>query len=601
MACSLRPSITDDPDNQSETAPHQTPSTGRGRLACLLFGSFTARVSISAALLIAISAALSMLSLDYFLGRDLELIHATQVREQVNRVDAYVKRQVTELSAFARNSIRNRDFRNNLLAYLKGETSKRWLQSFVTTSTSLFKLNSMTLWTGDGGLLVATENIIGNMALQLGNYPIDTPRYPQAGLLDLGGQLWAVSTAPIIEDQAIVAVIQFSRLLNDRIMQDHFLDIGISVSTPQGLNANTTKAGTLDITTVDGRPLVISIARYDSTALSGLTSKAYVTGVIAVSSTGLVLIILLLIRRETRPFRVLQKSFAAVGHGDFDQRVPIQGCSEAVSLCNSFNRMLFDLSRLRDAEAAVQQEIRLAAIGRLAARVAHDINNPLTVIRAISDLSRRQMRDKDAQVASDMNRIYEQSNRCLQIAENLVAFSRPRNITLEPLDLYEQCTQYLQERERQHPRFQYELIQSDAAFTIDGNHHYLWQILDNLTDNAVEANDGRVVKYRCYTDGDQGVVEITDYGLGFADGSDQDIFEMFYTTKPYGTGLGLPNAIAIARAFGGTIRITDHALGQISVFFNLSETETTKSANTVSPLSPYTIATDTLPDLRNDI
>lgn len=558
-----------------------------------MFGSFTARVSISAAIMVAISAAISMFSLDYFLSRDLELIHTSQVREQVQRVDTYVKRQVADLSAFASAAIRNKDLRNNILSYMSGRTSRRWLQSFVTSTTSLYKLNSMTLWNADGGLVVATENIIGNMALQLGNYPIDTPRYPQAGLLDLGGQLWAVSTAPIMEGQEIIAVIQFSRLLNDRIMQDHFLDIGISVTTPQARNVNTTMAGTLDITTVDGRPLVISVDKYDSIDLSGLTSKAYITGGIALSSAALVLIILLLMRKEIRPFRVLQESFAAVGHGDFDQKVAIQGCSEAVALCDSFNRMLSDLSRLREAEAAVEQDIRLAAIGRLAARVAHDINNPLSVIRAISDLSRRQMRDKDDTVASDMNRIYEQSNRCLQIAENLVAFSRPRNISLEPLELHEQCAQYLQERKRQYPRFQYELIASDTAYMINGNRNYLWQILDNLTDNAVEANNGELVQYRCYADGELAVVEITDYGQGFATESEKDIFELFYTTKPHGTGLGLPNAMAIARAFGGTIRITNPQLGQIAVFMNLAEAETTQAVDQVPLSSPYAIATET--------
>lgn len=540
-----------------------------------------------------------MFSLDYFLSRDFERIQATQVRDQAQRVNSYVKRQVSDLSAYAHAALRSDDLRKNILSYLKGETSKRWLQSFVTTATSLYKLNSMTLWNADGGLVVATENIIGNMALQLSNYPIDTPRYPQAGLVELSGQLWAVSTSPIIENREIVAVVQFSRLLNDRIMQDHLLDVGISVTTPQGRDTNTTVAGTLDITTVDARPLIISIGRYDSIETTGLTSKAYVTGVIAVVCAALVLIFLLLIRRESRPFRILQESFTAVGHGDFDRKITIRGCSEAVALCDSFNRMLTDLSQLRDAEAAVQQEIRLAAIGRLAARVAHDINNPLSVIRAISDLSRRQMRDKDQVLASDMNRIYEQSNRCLQIAENLVAFSRPRNVILEPLDLYEQCSQFLQERKRQCPQFHFELIKSGANCTINGNRHYLWQILDNLTDNAVEANAGGTVHFRCYTDENMGVIEITDNGPGFATDSEQEIFEMFYTTKPYGTGLGLPNAIAISRAFGGTIRITDPEHGQISVFLTLVETESTPLAGKVSLVSPYTIQTETLSELHD--
>ncbi len=582
--------------SQQDAAPSGDPEP-QVRRTCPILQSFTARVTVSAAIMIAFSAALIMFSLDYFLSRDFEAIQTAQIRDQVQRVDAYVKRQIDDLSAFAHAAVRNNALRKNVLAHQHGQPSKRWLQAFVTSSTSLYKLNSVTIWNTDGGLVVATENIIGNMALHLGNYPIDTPRYPQSGLVELSGRLWAVSTAPIIENREIVAVVQFSRLLNDRIMQDHLLDVGINVTTPQNRDTNTTLAGTLDITTVDGRPLVISIGKYNATELKGLTSKVYVASVIAIVCFVLVLIFLLLIRRESRPFRVLQESFAAVGHGDFDQKIAIRGCSEAVVLCDSFNRMVSDLSRLRDSEAAVQQEIRLASIGRLAARVAHDINNPLSVIRAISDLSRRQMRDKNQVIATDMNRIYEQSNRCLKIAENLVSFSRPRNVILEPLELYELCMQFLQERKRQCPQFQYELIKSGTNCTINGNRHYLWQILDNLTDNAVEANDGNLVHFRCHTDGNRAVLEITDNGPGFATDSERDIFEMFYTTKPYGTGLGLPNALAIARAFGGTISITNPALGQISVFLNLAETEATPSAEKVTLISPYSIATETLTEL----
>jgi len=464
------------------------------------------------------------------------------------------------------------------------------------TTASLYKLDSVTLWNADGGVIVAAKNIVDNITSQLSNHSVNSPLYPRAGLAELNGRLWAVSTAPIIENQEIIAVIQFSRLINGQIAKDLLLDISIGSH-----DLKTTVADTLQITTVDGRPLVISIARNNSIELQGigLTSKIYVTSIVVAVCGILALTFLLLIRRESRPFRILQESFAAVGHGDFDRKITIRGCSEAVALCDGFNKMLSDLSRLRDAEASVQQEIRLAAIGRLAARVAHDINNPLSVIRAISDLSRRQIRDEDQMLLSDMNRIYEQSNRCQQIAENLVSFSRPTNISLEPLDLYEQCVQYLQERKRQYPQFQYELIKSNDNCTINGNRHYLWQILDNLTDNAIEANDGSTVHFHCYTNENWGVIEITDNGPGFAVDSEQDIFELFVTTKPYGTGLGLPNAITIAHAFGGTVRVTNPACGQISVFMVRVETETPHVSDKMLLMSPYAIAIEPLPEVQD--
>lgn len=583
---------------EHDASPDEKNRSGKRR--CPLFHSLAARVTVSAAIMTTIAAILIMVGLDYFLSRDFEAIQTAQVRDRLQRVDNYVKGEIDDLATFAHAATRDTALRNNVVAYLTGQNSKQWLQSFVTNKTSLFKLNSVTLWTADGGLVVATENIIGNMALQLGNYPIDTPRYPQAGLVELSGRLWAVSTAPIIVNREIVAIVQFSRLLNERISRDVLLDVKINISTPEGRNTAATLAGNLNISTVDGRPLLLTIEEYDAVELSGLTSKFYVAGIIAVVSAVLVLIFLLLIRRESRPFRLLQEAFDAVGHGDFNRKITIRGCSEAMALCDSFNRMVSDLSRLQEAEAAVQRDIRLAAIGRLAARVAHDINNPLSVIRAIADLSRRQLKGKNETIANDMQRIYEQSNRCLQIAENLVSYTRPKNLTLELLDLHEECLHYLQERKRQSPQFRYELLCECADCTITGNRNYLWQILDNLTDNAVEANGGEIVQYRIFTDGQHGILEITDNGQGFAVDSENNVFEMFYTTKPDGTGLGLPNALAIARAFGGTIKITNPAAGQISVFLNLTESGAAHTTCAASENSPYTIETELLTVAQHD-
>lgn len=333
--------------------------------------------------------------------------------------------------------------------------------------------------------------------------------------------------------------------------------------------------------TVDGSPLQVSLSAKEPIIPSGLQSKVYVAAAISAACLILFVVFVVTINRESRPFRALQAAFLRVGQGDFSQRVEVKGCNEAVDLANSFNRMVADLLRLRTLEQVVQQERQLAAAGRIAARVAHDLNNPISVIRSISDIARRRYRGQHP-VGEDMETIFQQSSRCLQIAENLVAFTRPQKVELAVLDLNEKCREYLKGRRRHSRRFQYHFIASPQPLCVLANKHYLWQILDNLTDNALEANGGRPVEYRCHRQAGYAVVSIRDNGAGFPEDCLNDVFQLFFTTKPEGSGLGLPNALSIAHALGGTIRITDAAAGEISVYLRLAE------AGNVDPLSLQT-------------
>lgn len=532
---------------------------------CPIWGSLSSRLAISAILIVALSATSMLYSLDYFLTRDFHAIHASELKQQSTRIESYIDRQVQELSKYARLATHNRTLRNTLLELDHIQVSRQRIQSFVTRTASLYNLDSVTVWNNDGGLVAANENIIGNMALHLSNFPMETPRSIRSGLVNLGRQLWVISTAPINIGSDTMFVLQFSRLLDDRIAADDLLGVGLKIEPKETRDDTNPEAALLKVHTVDGSPLQVSISSKNTVVPPGLHSKVYVASAIAVSSLLLFLIFLFISHRESKPFKRLQIALRQVGQGDFSQSIEIKGCNEAVELAESFNHMVIDLSRLRSLERSLDQERRLAAAGRLATRVAHDINNPISVIRSVADISRRRY-GNDNPFGADMDTIYQQSSRCLQIAENLVAFSKPRNIERNVIELNKNCEEYLIRRKQHAPDFKYQFTASPKALLATGNKYYLWQVLDNLTDNALQSNNNNTVFYTCHEEAEYTIISIRDNGIGFPSGQEEDIFELFFSTRPDGSGMGLPNALSITHALGGTIRITNPELGEISIY-----------------------------------
>lgn len=104
-----------------------------------------------------------------------------------------------------------------------------------------------------------------------------------------------------------------------------------------------------------------------------------------------------------------------------------------------------------------------------------------------------------------------------------------------------------------------------------GDRHQLEQMVDNLIDNAIEANGNKEVEIVIGAENDgRYFMRFTDFGKGFRDVEADKAFDLFFTTKQTGTGLGLSNARAIALAHGGDIAITDPEHGGVTVWLKAS-------------------------------
>ncbi len=253
-------------------------------------------------------------------------------------------------------------------------------------------------------------------------------------------------------------------------------------------------------------------------------------------------------RSVSRPLRRLEEGASRLERGDLDARIIVDGHDEFARLAQQFNQMA---AALKSDQAKLVESEKLAGIGRLAAGVAHEINNPLGVILGYLRVLRR---DAQPPLADDLTVIETEAVRCQEIVEGLLDLARPVKQTDELIDLRAMCNEVIG-RLRDAHIIGTEPIEVIGGATTRGNPTRLRQVITNLIKNAVEASRPsgtvtvRVVEQ--LVGGAQVCVEDTGPGVAAADRA--HLFEPFFTTKAGGTGLGLAVSQAIARAHGGRI------------------------------------------------
>jgi len=251
-----------------------------------------------------------------------------------------------------------------------------------------------------------------------------------------------------------------------------------------------------------------------------------------------------------------------IGEGDLNARV--NRCADAVwgPVCEAVDVMAQRLAR-RERELAqktrqqIGQSEKLASIGRLAAGVAHEINNPLTGVLTFAHL----LRDKpnlDQQDKEDVDLILRETSRAADIVRRLLDFSRERPPTKEALsvnDVIRNTITLVRNQKAFKTVNITENFESDLP-KVYGDVNQLQQVLVNLCLNATAAMpDGGDLSLA--TERVPGAVRIrvTDTGCGIPAENLHRIFDPFFTTKPVGkgTGLGLSVSYGIIEQHGGKI------------------------------------------------
>lgn len=235
-----------------------------------------------------------------------------------------------------------------------------------------------------------------------------------------------------------------------------------------------------------------------------------------------------------------------------------------------------DLTHVERLEERERLRDRLAALGEMAATMAHEIKNPLAGIEVMAGLLRRQLTDKrDAQAL--LSDIISEAKMANSIVQEMLEFVRPVRLQLDRASIPEALTSAITMADGKARRggIHVDITLPDDLPKIQGDGHQLTQVFANLLINAYEALDGggsltlsaRVVESTedgaLLPDGHHPVptviVDVADTGPGVSPEVIEKIFNPFFTTKPQGSGLGLAIVRKIVDAHEGRIDVRSAA------------------------------------------
>ena len=219
--------------------------------------------------------------------------------------------------------------------------------------------------------------------------------------------------------------------------------------------------------------------------------------------------------------------------------------------------------QLKDAHAQLIQSEKLASLGRLAAGVAHEINNPLTSILLYANLMREKLEPDNPQVKS-LTYILEDTERCKGIVKNLLAYSRQTNTTRNYFKLDDVIDDSLRLIRDQKLFLHIKVVEEKwpQPLLVHADKNQLCQVLINLIINAIDAMDGKgQLTLRTFEERVSGkaLLEVRDTGNGIPMENISKIFDPFFSTKELGkgTGLGLSMAYGIMEENNGRIFVKE--------------------------------------------
>lgn len=288
---------------------------------------------------------------------------------------------------------------------------------------------------------------------------------------------------------------------------------------------------------------------------------------LAVVVTGLAITALVVI--SLRPLRRLRDGARRIAAGDYASRIGERGPSEVADLAREFNSMG---RAVEERERELVRSERLAAVGKMAAMITHEVRNPLSSIGLNTELLEDELSEvANADEARGLCRaIHREVDRLTALTEEYLAFARlPKpKLAPEPINpIVSALADFVREDlASKKVALETELAAEHMIGEIDAGQ--IRQCLVNLVRNAAEAvgaKGGGRVKLRTRRDGERAVIDVEDDGVGIAPEILPRLFDPFVSTKEGGNGLGLALTQEIVREHGGTLDVTS-TLGEGTTF-----------------------------------
>jgi signal transduction histidine kinase len=207
----------------------------------------------------------------------------------------------------------------------------------------------------------------------------------------------------------------------------------------------------------------------------------------------------------------------------------------------------------RERARAAEQTARAEGLSRVAAMAAHEIRNPLGVIRGTVELMRersgRSLGERDLAALVDIGAEVE---RLRKLTQDLLDLSSDRPLLLATVDVAALVDEVARATEASFPEIRVRRV-SGSLPAIEADASRLRQVFANLLTNAAQAQRAGEIDVRAHEHGGGVQVAVTDEGPGVAEGAEERLFDLYFTTKSGGTGLGLAIARALVERHGGTL------------------------------------------------
>lgn len=221
--------------------------------------------------------------------------------------------------------------------------------------------------------------------------------------------------------------------------------------------------------------------------------------------------------------------------------------------------LLKDFDSIRTLESLINYSAKLAALGRLTLGAAHEVKNPLNAMMIHVELLRERLSGAPAEVRENLEVIKSEIGRLDRLVQGFLRFVRPQEFDPKPLDLNAllQEVAALLEAEWSSHEVGFELLLAPALPSVTGDQELLRQALLNVLLNACQAMpQGGVVRVATESAREVIVVRIADEGVGIPAEDLERIFNLYFTTRPDGNGVGLSMVYRIVQLHDGRIDVT---------------------------------------------
>ncbi len=289
--------------------------------------------------------------------------------------------------------------------------------------------------------------------------------------------------------------------------------------------------------------------------------------------TGVCVIIFFFISRSlVAPVTHLAQAARQVAKGDLELRVMLSNLPETREMTVAFNAMLDSLEDSRKAlEEANRQMLRqktLAEIGKFSMMIAHEVKNPLGIIKTSLDILKKDIQHCENLSSSNteimISYMEDEIRRLNRLIEDFLLFAKPAVPVFRETDMNKVLKESLEnhcmrigQMSNSFNDLQIDIPAEPCYISADPD--LLIRAIDNIIKNAFEANEEKgslskgVVKVRAFSQNNNWIAEIEDQGPGIAPEHIQKIFEPFFTTRSKGTGLGLAFASQVIAAHDGIV------------------------------------------------